>query len=215
MRIAVLISGRGSNLKALIDACAAEDFPADIGLVLSNRPNASGLLHAEEAGIPHKVIDHKEFKTREEFDAVLHRTLEDAEIELACNAGFMRILTDDFVNRWRDRMLNIHPSLLPAFKGLHVHQRAIDAGVRISGATVHFVRPEMDEGPIVAQAAVPVLPDDTADVLAERILAAEHKLYPFALRLVAEGKARVADERVVISDGIPDAPAPIFMPPLG
>ena len=214
MRIAVLISGRGSNLKALIEACAADDFPASIGLVISNRPNASGLLHAETAGIPCKVIDHKEFETREEFDAVLHRTLEEADVELVCNAGFMRILTDDFVNRWRDRMLNIHPSLLPAFKGLHVHQRAIDAGVRISGATVHFVRPEMDEGPIVAQAAVPVLPDDTADVLAERILAAEHKLYPYALRLVAEGKARVADERVVISDGSTEAPAPIFMPPL-
>ena len=214
MRIAVLISGRGSNLKALIEACAADAFPASIGLVISNRPNASGLLHAENAGIPCTVIDHKEFETREDFDAVLHRTLEEAKIELVCNAGFMRILTDDFVNRWRDRMLNIHPSLLPAFKGLHVHQRAIDAGVRISGATVHFVRPEMDEGPIVAQAAVPVLPDDTADALAERILEAEHKLYPYALRLVAEGKARVADEKVVISDGSTEAPAPIFMPPL-
>ena len=214
MRIAVLISGRGSNLKSLIDACAARDYPAKIGLVLSNRPDAAGLVHAEDAGIPHKVIDHKKFKTREDFDAELHRALTTAEIELVCNAGFMRILTDEFVHQWRDRLLNIHPSLLPAFKGLHVHQRAIDAGVRISGATVHFVRPEMDEGPIVAQAAVPVLPDDTADTLADRILSAEHKLYPYALRLVAEGKARVADERVVISDGHSNTPGPIFMPPL-
>ena len=214
MRIAVLISGRGSNLKALIDACAAKNYPAKIGLVISNRPDATGLAFAQDAGIPCQVIDHKQFKTREAFDAELHRALVAAEIELVCNAGFMRILTDEFVGQWRDRMLNIHPSLLPAFKGLHVHQRAIDAGVRISGCTVHFVRPEMDEGPIVAQAAVPVLPDDTAEALAARILEAEHKLYPFALRLVAEGKARVADEKVVISDGNTDAPAPFFMPPI-
>ena len=214
MRIAVLISGRGSNLKALIDACAARGYPAKIGLVLSNRPDASGLVHAEEAGIPYKVIDHKQFKTREAFDAELHRALTTSEVDLVCNAGFMRILTDEFVHQWRDRLLNIHPSLLPAFKGLHVHQRAIDAGVRISGATVHFVRPEMDEGPIVAQVAVPVLPDDTAQTLAERILKAEHRLYPFALRLVAEGKVRVTDERVVISGSDMKTPDPIFMPPV-
>ncbi|MBO6667444.1 phosphoribosylglycinamide formyltransferase [Parvibaculum sp.] len=213
MKIGVLISGRGSNLKALIEACAEPGFRGKIALVISNRPGAAGLAIAEAAGIPTLVIDHKEFSTRETFDAELDHALTKAGVELVCNAGFMRILSDGFVEKWRDRQLNIHPSLLPAFKGLHVHQRALDAGVKITGCTVHFVRPEMDEGPIVAQAAVPVLPGDTAETLAARILEAEHKLYPLALRLVVNGQARVVDEHVVLSDADgAEVPAPLFVP---
>lgn len=213
MKIGVLISGRGSNLKALIEACDTPDFRGKIALVISNRPNAGGLAVAEAAGIPTLVIDHKEFSTRETFDAELDRALTKAGVELVCNAGFMRILTDGFVEKWRDRQLNIHPSLLPAFKGLHVHQRALDAGVKITGCTVHFVRPEMDEGPIVAQAAVPVLPGDTAETLSQRVLEAEHRLYPLALRLVVNGHARVVEEHVVLSgvDGA-EVPTPLFVP---
>ena len=214
-RVVVLISGSGSNLQALIEAQQHDRLGGEIVAVISNEPDAYGLQRSHEAGIEAVALPHREYDSRDAYDGALIKVIERHEPDVIVLAGFMRILTPRFVQRFLGRMLNIHPSLLPAFKGLHVHQRAIDAGVRISGATVHFVRPEMDEGPIVAQAAVPVLPDDTADVLAERILAAEHKLYPFALRLVAEGKARVAGERVVISDGIPDAPAPIFMPPLG
>ncbi|MBO6633850.1 phosphoribosylglycinamide formyltransferase [Parvibaculum sp.] len=212
MRIGVLISGRGSNLKALIDACEEPGFRGRIALVISNRPGAAGLAVAEAAGIPTAVIDHKEFSTRETFDAELHRALTKAGVELVCNAGFMRILSDGFVEKWRDRQLNIHPSLLPAFKGLHVHQRALDAGVKITGCTVHFVRPEMDEGPIVAQAAVPVLPGDTAETLSQRVLEAEHKLYPLALKLVVEERARVVDENVRIDYDGATVGGPLFVP---
>jgi len=212
VRIGVLISGRGSNLKALIEACEEPGFRGRIALVISNRPGAGGLAVAEAAGIPTLVIDHKEFSTRETFDAELDRALVNAGVELVCNAGFMRILTDGFVEKWRDRQLNIHPSLLPAFKGLHVHQRALDAGVKITGCTVHFVRPEMDEGPIVAQAAVPVLPGDTAETLSQRILEAEHKLYPLALKLVVEGRARVVGEHVVLDHDGETVAGPLFVP---
>ncbi|MBL1234825.1 MAG: phosphoribosylglycinamide formyltransferase [Rhodobiaceae bacterium] len=199
MKVGVLISGRGSNLQALIDACADADFPAEIVTVISNKPGAGGLELAEAAGIPHQVINHKKFEDRESFDGALDEALRGAGVELICSAGFMRILTDGFVEKWRNKQLNIHPSLLPSFKGLHVHERSIEAGVRISGCTVHFVRAEMDDGPIVAQAAVPVHGDDTASTLAARILVAEHKIYPLALKLVAEGKARVVGEKVIFS----------------
>lgn len=212
MRIGVLISGRGSNLKALIKACEQPGFRGKIALVISNRPGAPGLAVAEAAGIPTLVIDHKEYSTRETFDAELDRALRAADVELVCNAGFMRILTDGFVEKWHDRQLNIHPSLLPAFKGLHVHQRALDAGVKITGCTVHFVRPEMDEGPIVAQAAVPVLPGDTAETLGQRVLEAEHKLYPLALKLVVEERARVVGEHVKIDDDGTEIAGPLFVP---
>jgi phosphoribosylglycinamide formyltransferase-1 len=213
VRIGVLISGRGSNLAALIRACAEPGFRGRIALVISNRPNAEGLAIAERAGIPTLTIDHKNFASRETFDAELDRALRAAGVELVCNAGFMRILSDGFVEKWRNHQLNIHPSLLPAFKGLHVHKRALDAGVKITGCTVHFVRPEMDEGPIVAQAAVPVLPGDTAETLAARVLEAEHKLYPLALKLVVDGRARVTDERVVLIDAVgAETPAPLFVP---
>lgn len=198
-RTAILISGRGSNMAALIDAARHKDYPAEIALVISNRPEAAGLDRAREAGIKTVAIDHKQFGNRVAFEARMHEALLDHEIDLIANAGFMRMLTGGFVDRWRDRHLNIHPSLLPAFPGLDTHQRAIDAGVQITGCTVHFVRLEMDSGPIVAQAAVPVMPNDTADTLAARVLEAEHKLYPHALRLVASGAARVVDDRVTFA----------------
>ena len=199
LRVAVLISGRGSNLQALIDACADLGFPAEIRLVVSNSADAPGLGRAKRAGIQTRVISHKQFPDRPSFDAVVERALEEAGVELVCLAGFMRILSNGFVERWRDRMINIHPSLLPAFRGVRVHEQALAAGVRFTGCTVHFVRPAMDEGPIIVQAAVAVLPGDDATRLADRVLAEEHKIYPLALRLIAEGRVRVIDERAEIS----------------
>jgi phosphoribosylglycinamide formyltransferase-1 len=211
-RVGVLISGRGSNLEALIEACKAPAYPAKIVLVVSNVPGARGLLRAETALIPTRTINHKDFTTRANFDAVLDQALKQAEIELVCNAGFMRLHTEEFVRSWWNRHLNIHPSLLPVFKGLHTHARVLEEGVKITGCTVHFVRPEMDTGPIVAQAALPVLPDDTEVSLAARVLEAEHRLYPHALRLVASGAVRVEGEHVVGMTQVSGAP-PIFSPP--
>ena len=207
LKVAVLISGRGSNLAALIDACATPEFPAEIALVLSNRADAAGLAHATRAAIPTCVIAHRDFASRAAFDAALDGALARAGIELVCLAGFMRLLGDAFVTRWRDRLVNIHPSLLPAFPGLDTHARALAAGVRVAGCTVHFVRPTMDEGPIIVQAAVPVLPDDDTDRLAARVLAVEHRAYPLALRLIAEGRVRVEDERVAIAGAAAGATA--------
>jgi phosphoribosylglycinamide formyltransferase-1 len=198
-RVGVLISGRGSNLRSLIRAAAARGFPAAITLVISNRADAGGLLYARKAGIPTAVIPHKDYPSRAAFDRALDAALKRAGIELVCLAGFMRLLTPGFVEKWRDRLLNIHPSLLPAFPGLDTHERALKAGVRFAGCTVHFVRAEMDTGPIVAQAAVPVRPGDTPGALAQRVLRAEHLLYPMALKLVAGGKARVVGETVRIA----------------
>jgi phosphoribosylglycinamide formyltransferase-1 len=195
-RIGVLISGRGSNLQSLIEACRDPDYPAEIVSVISNRPDAYGLERARGAGLPAQVIDHKPFKSREAFDAALDQALRDAGVELLCSAGFMRLLTEGFVEAWRDRQLNIHPSLLPAFRGLHPQRQALDAGVCVAGATIHIVRHEMDAGPIIAQAVVPVLAGDDEDTLSARILAAEHRLYPHALRLIASGEAWVEGESV-------------------
>jgi phosphoribosylglycinamide formyltransferase-1 len=197
VRTAVLISGRGSNLAALIEACRDPKFPATIALVFSNVETAEGLKIAAAAGIPTKALSHRSFASREEFDAAIDKALADANIELICEAGFMRIHSDGFVRKWEGRMLNIHPSLLPAFKGIRVHQQAIEAGVRISGCTVHFIVPELDSGPIIAQAAVPVYPDDTAETLQARILVEEHKLYPAALKAVAEGSVRLKNGKAV------------------
>ncbi len=210
-RVGVLISGRGSNLKSLIRAAAARNFPAEIALVISNRADAAGLKHAKKARIATAVIPHKDYPNRAAFDAALDGALKQAKIELVCLAGFMRLLTPGFVAAWRNRMLNIHPSLLPAFPGLDTHERALEAGVRFTGCTVHFVRPETDTGPIVAQAAVPVLPGDTAEKLAARVLEAEHLLYPLALGLVAGGKAKVVGERVKIA-GHKGPARPLFNP---
>ena len=187
-RVAVLISGRGSNMAALIEAAQTKDYPAEIALVVSNRPGAAGLEFASKHGIAASVVDHKNFASREAFDAALQETIERARIEIVCLAGFMRMLTTPFVERWRGRMLNIHPSLLPEFKGLDTHARALAAGVKMHGCTVHFVAPELDSGPIVLQEKVSVLAGDTEETLAARVLAAEHRIYPAALRLLAEGK---------------------------
>lgn len=195
---AILISGRGSNMSALIDAAAAPGFPARIDLVVSNRPDAAGLAHADAAGIETVVLDHAGFADKRAFETALHDTLKGRSIELICLAGFMRLLSADFLALWGDTIINIHPSLLPAFKGLETHRRALDAGVRIAGCTVHVVRPQMDAGPIIAQSAVPVMQNDTEDSLAARVLAAEHQLYPHALALVASGKVRVAGDKVII-----------------
>lgn len=197
-RTAVLISGRGSNLAALIAACARPGARAEIALVISNRPDAAGLEHARAAGIAVEIIDHRRYLAREEFDRYLSTSLEHADITLICLAGFMRLLSAWFTERWRDRLLNMHPSLLPAFLGLDTHRRALAAGVRFSGCTVHFVRADLDAGPIIVQGVVPVHPDDTPESLAARVLAAEHRCYPLALELVASGRARVEGERVVI-----------------
>jgi phosphoribosylglycinamide formyltransferase-1 len=198
LTLAVLISGRGSNLQALIDACREPGFPARIALVASNVPGAPGLDRAATAGIATCVVDHKSFADRSRFEEALDAELSAAGVDLVCLAGFMRLLTDGFVHRWRDRLINIHPSLLPAFRGLHVHERVIAYGARFSGCTVHFVRPAMDDGPIIVQAVVPVHGDDTPDRLAARVLAQEHHIYPLAVRLIADGRTRVAGERVIV-----------------
>jgi len=204
-KLAVLISGRGSNLQSLIDACADPDYPAEIALVLSNVPGVMGLERAEKAGIPVAVVNHKNFPDRETFEDAVHEAISTVAPDIVCLAGFMRILTDSFVSRWLNRLINIHPSLLPAFRGLHTHERVLEAGVRFAGCTVHFVRPAMDDGPIIIQAAVPVLPDDNPGSLAARVLEQEHKAYPLAVRLVAEERARVSGETVVIDGAeLPD-----------
>lgn len=199
-RVAILISGRGSNMQALVEAARDPAYPAEIALVVSNRPEAAGLAWAKARGIPTVALDHKRFESRPHFEGQLQSLLDLSKIDLVALAGFMRLMTQPFVDRWRDRMINIHPSLLPAFKGLHTHEQALAAGVKIAGCTVHFVRPEMDEGPIIGQAAVPVLPSDTAETLATRVLAAEHRLYPKALALVARGQVGV-DGAVVACQG--------------
>jgi phosphoribosylglycinamide formyltransferase-1 len=212
-RTAILISGRGSNMQALVAAMREPGFPAEPTVVVSNRPEALGLSWAEEQGIATVAIDHRQYANRMAFEARLHQTLLDHGVELICLAGFMRLLTGGFVDRWRDRMINIHPSLLPAFPGLETHQRALDAGALITGCTVHFVRTEMDSGPILAQAAVAILPDDTADTLAARVLEAEHRIYPLALRLVAGGLVRVENETAIFSVPV-TVPAPLVVPAL-
>lgn len=202
-RTAVFISGRGSNMAALVKAAQAPDFPAEISLVLSNKADAAGLEFAREHGIETLVLSHRDYADRIAFDAALDAHLRIAGIEIVCLAGFMRLLTPWLVERWRDRMINVHPSLLPSFKGLDTHARAIAGGVRLHGCTVHFVRAEMDEGPIILQAAVPVLADDTPDVLAHRVLEQEHVIYPKGLALLASGRLRVENERTLVADERP------------
>ncbi len=199
LRTAILISGRGSNMSALIAAACAPDFPAEIALVLSNRSDAGGLALAKQAGIATAVVDHKIYAGRDEFEGSMQAVLDIHRIDLICLAGFMRILSAPFVTRWRGCIINIHPSLLPAFRGLDTHARALESGARRHGCTVHFVEPELDAGPIVAQASVPVLADDTPQTLGARVLAEEHKLYPAALALVASGKARIDDPKAPIA----------------
>lgn len=209
LRLGVLISGRGSNLQALIDAAANPQYPASISLVISNRADAAGLDRARRAHIPIRVIAQE---NRERFAAEAHHALHGAGVELVALAGFMRILHTGFVESWRDRLVNIHPSLLPAFPGLHPQRQALSAGVRFSGCTVHFVRPAVDTGPIIGQAVVPVLPGDDEEVLAARILAAEHRLYPLAVQLFAEKKLSIVEGRVLIAGASAAAESAVLNP---
>jgi phosphoribosylglycinamide formyltransferase-1 len=210
-RTAILISGRGSNMEALIDAAKDTDYPAEIALVLSNKPNAPGLETAREAGISAMCIDHTLFETREDFEKAMQVELEAAGIKLICCAGFMRLMTEWFVEQWRNKMINIHPSLLPAYKGFESHIRVIRDGVRITGCTVHYVRVAMDSGPIIIQAAVPVLTNDTPETLSDRVLEAEHLIYPQALALLAKDWVRVAGEEAKFSNTYPAHP-PLVSP---
>jgi phosphoribosylglycinamide formyltransferase 1 len=206
-RVAVLISGRGSNMAALIEAAKDKGFPAEIALVLSNRADAGGLLVAQSEGIATEVIEHTAFgKDRAAFDAAMQAMLVKHRIDFVCLAGFMRLLTPGFVAQWPRRMLNIHPSLLPEFKGLDTHKRALEAGAEVHGASVHFVTAELDAGPIIMQAAVAVRKDDDQVALAARVLSQEHKIYPLALKLVAEGRVQVANGRCLVDGArVPDA----------
>jgi|HubBroStandDraft_1064217.scaffolds.fasta_scaffold00007_106 phosphoribosylglycinamide formyltransferase-1 len=213
LKVGVLVSGFGSNLQALIDHSAEPGFPAEIVTVISNKPGVPALERAARAGIEAQVIGHKSFADRAGFDQALDAALRAAGVEFICLAGFMRIFTPSFVDSWRDAILNIHPSLLPSFRGLHPHRQALEAGVRFHGCTVHFVRPELDAGPILLQAVVPVLSRDDEQSLAARVLQAEHRAYPLALRLVAEGRVGIDGDRVVVA-GAPAAPMEaLFNPP--
>lgn len=209
-RTAILISGRGTNMSALIAAGRDASYPAEFVVVISNRPGAGGLHTAEQAGIHAVALDHRLFPDRAAFDHTLDQTLRDHQAELIACAGYMRILTRDFIAAWRDRLINIHPSLLPLYRGLDTHARALADGVKIHGCTVHVMRDEVDAGPIIAQAVVPVLPGDDAERLAARVLEAEHKLYPSALALFASGKVRIENECAVVDEDSPQPP--LFVP---
>lgn len=213
-RAAVLISGRGSNMAALVEAAKDKTYPAEIVAVVSNRPDAGGLMVAQANGVTTEVVDHTAFgKDRTAFESALQAVLERHRIDIVCLAGFMRLLTAGFVKQWQHRILNIHPALLPAFKGLDTHRRALEAGVKVHGATVHFVVPEMDSGPIIAQAAINVRPGETEKELAARVLKAEHQIYPLALKLLAEGRLQIENGHCRI-DGVrvPDTASLIPVP---
>jgi phosphoribosylglycinamide formyltransferase 1 len=216
-KVGVLVSGRGSNLQALLDAAARPDYPAEIALVIANVPGVYALERAERAGVPTQVIRHQDFDGRAAFDAALDAALRAAGIDIVCLAGFMRVLSAGFVAGWRDRMINIHPALLPAFKGLHTHDRALAAGVKLHGCTVHLVTPDLDDGPILMQAAVPVLAGDDADTLAARVLEQEHRIYPAALALLARGLVTVEGARALVRASSPATvlvnPEPARPPP--
>lgn len=209
--VVILISGRGSNMEALLAAVARGDVPVRIAAVISNRPDAKGLETAAAQGVPTAVVDHKAYAGREEFDAALAACIDGYAPDLVVLAGFMRILTEGFVRRYEGRLLNIHPSLLPAFPGLHTHRKALETGVRIHGCTVHFVTPALDHGPVVVQAAVPVLDADDEATLAARVLAQEHLVYPLAVRWFAEGRLTLDGERVRLAAERPQ-PAPLISP---
>lgn len=207
-----MISGRGSNLQALLDACAEKDFPAEIRLVISNVPGVQGLERARAAGVPTRVIDHRNHEDRESFEAAVTAAFEEAGVETILMAGFMRIVTDGFVRHWQGRLINIHPALLPLYPGLDTHARALADGVKLHGCTVHFVEAEVDSGPIIGQAAVPVLPGDTPDSLAARVLTAEHRLYPACLSLIASGGAKLDGNQVMLDPTSVDGEARLRVP---
>ncbi|ABX14480.1 phosphoribosylglycinamide formyltransferase [Burkholderia multivorans] len=198
-KLVILISGRGSNMEAIVRACTHERWPAEVAAVIANRPDAAGLAFAASHGIATAVVDHRSFDGRDSFDAALAAEIDRFAPDLVVLAGFMRILTPEFVRRYEGRLLNIHPSLLPSFKGIRTHQQALDAGVALHGATVHFVIPELDSGAIVAQGAVPVRAGDDAAALAQRVLAVEHVLYPRAVRWFVEGRLRLEGDRAIVA----------------
>lgn len=210
MKLGVLVSGRGTNLHAILDATADPDFPATTALVVSNRPGALGLERAKDAGVPSAVVDHKAYPDRPAFERALTATLEAAGVDFVCLAGFMRLLTPTFVDHWNGRAINIHPSILPAFPGLNTHARAIEAGARFGGATLHFLSADMDAGPIILQAATPILPDDDEDSLAARVLRMEHEIYVRAIRWIAEGRVAIEDGRTRI-EGV-GSEAAVYLP---
>ncbi len=213
--VGVLISGRGSNMAALVEAAEAADYPARVAVVIANKTDAGGLDFARSRGIPAAAIPHRDFLDKAAFETAVTAELERHGVELVCLAGFMRLLSPVFIGHWQGRLINIHPSLLPAYRGLHPHERALADGVRIVGCTVHQVVPEVDAGPIIAQAAVPVLPGDTPETLAARVLTAEHVLYPHALRLVARGTGMVSETHAEIgAAAADDGSARLFSPPL-
>ncbi len=204
--IVILISGRGSNMEAIVRAFKREKWSARLCAVISNRADAAGLAFAEKEGIPTRVVPHKDYPDRDSYDAALQKAIDEHRPDLVILAGFMRILTDGFVNHYTGRMINIHPSLLPSFRGLHTHRQAIEAGVRVHGATVHFVTPELDGGPIIAQAVVPVLPDDDENSLADRVLEQEHRLYPRVIGWFVEGKlAYTRDGKAGVADDVAES----------
>lgn len=206
LKLAVLISGGGSNLQAIIDACNASDYPAEIVLVFSNQTQAGGLERARRAGIRAEAIPHKGYPGgREAYDDAVSTLIAESGADLVVLAGYLRLVSESFTARWKDKLINIHPSLLPSFKGLHVHQAALDAGVKFAGCTVHYVVPEVDSGPIIAQAVVPVLPDDDAGKLAQRILKQEHRIYPQVIRWIAEGRVSVDAKGIVTVADAPQA----------
>tara|TARA_Y100001970_G_scaffold208856_1_gene254598 strand:+ start:4490 stop:5149 length:660 start_codon:yes stop_codon:yes gene_type:complete len=198
LNLGVMISGRGSNLQAIIQACSMDDFPANIALVISNNNNAEGINHASDSQIPVNIIEEESYPDRVAFEKKITEALNFAEVELVCLAGFMKILSKNFINEWYDKIINIHPSLLPSFKGLDTHSRAISEGAKITGCSVHYVRPAVDEGPIIVQGAVPIFPEDTPDTLSKRVLEAEHKCYPLAIKLIAQGRVKVISGRTII-----------------
>ncbi len=212
LRLAILISGRGSNMEALVEACAEPSFPARVATVISNRSDAAGLATVAHHGIATAVVDHKKFEDRESFELALDAVIEESGADLVCLAGFMRLLGEGFVERRHNRLINIHPSLLPAYKGLDTHERVLADGARFAGCSVHFVRAAMDAGPIIVQAAVPVAADDTPDSLARRVLEQEHRIYPLAVRWIAEGRVSLHDERVTVAEAGAPAQAVINPP---
>ena len=214
LRIGVLASGSGTNLQSIIDRCQDGSLDAEIAIVICNNPEAGALDRARAAGIPFRLINHREFSRREDFDRAVVAALQQAGVELVVLAGFMRIITQAFIDAFPDRIINIHPALLPAFPGLHVQQQAIDYGARFSGCTVHFVDGGVDTGPIIIQAVVPVMPDDTAESLAQRILEQEHQIYPRAIQLIAESRVSVEGRQVVILPACAAAPTALCNPAL-
>jgi len=213
LKVGVLVSGNGSNLQTLIDLCAAPDFPAEIVLVVSNKPGVVALDRAARAGIATAVIPHQGYPDRIAFDQAMDAALRTAGVEFICLAGFLRVLSELFVELWHDKIINIHPALLPNFKGLHTHAQALAAGVRFHGCTVHIVRPVLDDGPILVQAVVPVLAGDDEQSLAARVLKAEHRAYPLALTLIAQGRVQIDGNRALIDGKAPDAAALLMNPP--